>query len=185
MTREKCNRLHIDERLSNGTTQTSPRVSGSSILNRATLKSEFDQTDKDKLKCMSKWSCLGSDGGCLLTHHSTALMQRHQEWCLTRKIFPTCTTCLRYPGHTDGAHVCTFDSSDLPGLLPSRWKCRARRHRLRRESRTMEVILGLSKLAQIRRDGGIHDGGWNHEHGQALFSGSKGQVTRDAVKLGE
>lgn len=43
--RENSNRLHTDEKSWNGTTQTSPRVSGSNILNHVTLKSEREQND--------------------------------------------------------------------------------------------------------------------------------------------
>jgi hypothetical protein len=44
-------------------------------------------------------------------------MQRHQEWCLNRDI-PNLYKMLSIPGHTDGAHVCTFDSSDYQGCCP-------------------------------------------------------------------
>jgi hypothetical protein len=64
-------------------------------------------------------ACPDLEGVYLLTHLSTATMQQCLEQCLYRNGLPTCTTgFFDTLAPTEGAHVCTSDSSDHQGYCP-------------------------------------------------------------------
>lgn len=111
---ESSRRLHIDEKSSNGTTQTSLRGTGSNGPCRITMKSEHDQIDTTNQSCVYK-ALSQTQPRLPLTYlsrgntSSSGIMFRSQRFTILYN---------RLSIPTEGAQAHTFDSSGCNSYYP-------------------------------------------------------------------